>query len=757
MPLFEKYFLTFNQKNKATMKKIISTLVVLLTFAVAASAQSISMKVTLNGTQRVNDVNGNEVVLGGVLELPYDAFTSIEYIVQEAKPDERAVDLGLSSGTLWASMNYGATTVKELGTILAFSSLGQISTDSNWGGYWKAPNKSQAQELIDGCDWEPVKENDVFVGYNVYSRENENSIFIPVTKGYYRSSDGAKIRSTTSFYWTSDSDGNKGYALTIADGSSSPAINSYATSGEKDDVVFFYQMAVRPVWVKTPTVIVPSVSFTKPTISEKSDNSAICTFTISGDYDKVTECGICYATSNDLLNSNPQAKTTSLNGNEATVTLSGLTANTTYYVKAYAIVDGLTDTQYSDQSLFTTTEMVIEDYKKPANSQIVNLGLKVHWSPWNMGANKVGDYGKYFQWGALSDEDKFARNVTKGTSIAGNASYDVATEQWGDDWSIPTKAQFEELRDNCTWVETTETDINGNEVQGFRVYGTGNYKNNSIFLPKAGYKNGSVTYQENYQGMYWTANNDEFDFLYAYAMVLADLTANGRKTESQEKAIGFSIRPVYSGTLEEGNGEENPDDDTFKANPNTGAPLEGVDMGTGVKWARWNVGATSFGQKGNYYSWGETDTKSAFSENNYTSELKGQTGFSISYDKLFDNCDVARRLWKGKWRMPTEQEFRSLTRNAVLEWTYDSQKNPGLKITKNGNTIFLQAGGYRESTTTQSAYEGCYWTSEPASDEDSQKAEYWNSSYSNTSGAFRNSERWHGLLVRPVWDENIQE
>lgn len=40
-------------------------------------------------------------------------------------------------------------------------------------------------------------------------------------------------------------------------------------------------------------------------------------------------------------------------------------------------------------------------------------------------------------------------------NIAGNAEFDVATHILGEGWSIPTKAQWQELMDKCKWESMT--------------------------------------------------------------------------------------------------------------------------------------------------------------------------------------------------------------------------------------------------------------------------------------------------------------
>lgn len=63
---------------------------------------------------------------------------------------------------------------------------------------------------------------------------------------------------------------------------------------------------------------------------------------------------------------------------------------------------------------------------------------------------------------------------------------------------MPTKAEMQELEDNCTWEWTIQGGNNG-----YRVTGT---NGNSIFMPAAGfYYNGSL-YDAGFDGYYWLSS-----------------------------------------------------------------------------------------------------------------------------------------------------------------------------------------------------------------------------------------------------------
>ena len=137
---------------------------------------------------------------------------------------------------------------------------------------------------------------------------------------------------------------------------------------------------------------------------------------------------------------------------------------------------------------------------------------------------------------------------------------------------------------------------------------------------------------------------------------------------------------------------------------------EYVDLGlpSGLKWATCNVGASSPEEYGDYYAWGEIETKSEYTRDNSKThrQLMGYIG-SATYD-------VASSKWGGSWRLPTEKELEELESKCKWEWITISGKK-GYKVTgPNGKSIFLPAAGYRDGSSLYLAGEdGYYWSSAP--------------------------------------------
>ena len=137
-----------------------------------------------------------------------------------------------------------------------------------------------------------------------------------------------------------------------------------------------------------------------------------------------------------------------------------------------------------------------------------------------------------------------------------------------------------------------------------------------------------------------------------------------------------------------------------------------VDLGLSVKWATCNVGATKPSDYGNYYAWGETSTKSSYTQDN----SKTYNNDSYHYDiNSNSSLDAATANWGGSWRMPTEKEFQELLDNCTWTWT-EQDGHDGYKVTSknNGNSMFLPAAGGRRDTSLVLAGEYVYyWSSTP--------------------------------------------
>ncbi len=169
-----------------------------------------------------------------------------------------------------------------------------------------------------------------------------------------------------------------------------------------------------------------------------------------------------------------------------------------------------------------------------------------------------------------------------------------------------------------------------------------------------------------------------------------------------------------------------------------------VDLGlsSGLKWATCNIGADSPEDYGNYYAWGETETKAEYTEDN--SVTFGQQLNDISGNAQYD---AAAANWGGSWRMPTRDEIRELIYNC--SWTPETQNGvDGFKVTgSNGNYIFIPASGYRDGSSSYIYGECYYWSSTPHQ----YSSDYSYILYSDYEYQSEDMNyRYRGLTIRPV-------
>jgi len=180
----------------------------------------------------------------------------------------------------------------------------------------------------------------------------------------------------------------------------------------------------------------------------------------------------------------------------------------------------------------------------PEAAQAVDLGLSVKWANMDVGATFQNGYGDYFAWGETVTKDNyywwlyfdtndggstFTKYNNNGGKTVLDPEDDAAHVNWGGSWRMPTKAEWQELIDNCTWTVIT-TDggktING-WVNGYKV--TSNkegYTDKFIFLPL---------------GEYWSSSLYEDRSDYAWGL---GFNWYNYDFISSSRANGQSVRPV---------------------------------------------------------------------------------------------------------------------------------------------------------------------------------------------------------------------
>lgn len=192
------------------------------------------------------------------------------------------------------------------------------------------------------------------------------------------------------------------------------------------------------------------------------------------------------------------------------------------------------------------------DDGKIQGHEYVDLGLSVKWATCNVGADNPEDYGQYFAWGETSPKNEYTVDnyqhwndadgngiwgygeSTINSDISGDAQYDAATTNWGGGWRMPTREECQELVDYCEWEWTQVNGINGARVTG--------PNGSCIFLPAAGYRNGSSLGNVGYYGGFWSSTpRDTSAGAGAYFF---DFGSGDESVGSGGRVNGFTVRPI---------------------------------------------------------------------------------------------------------------------------------------------------------------------------------------------------------------------
>ena len=398
-------------------------------------------------------------------------------------------------------------TVRSRGTVDKKTQL-ELSDDAaraNWGGSWRMPTKAEQDELSNNCTWTWTIQNGVN-GYKVTSKKNGNSIFLPAAG--YRSVSSLDDAGNYGDYWSSS----------LYTGSPYYAYELYFNSDyvDRNNYDRYCGLSVRPVLGESKV--------TTAAITQITETSAVAGGNVTSDGNaSVTERGVVYSTNPNPLITNlyNTIKPCGSGTGSFTCDLTNLQPNTTYYVRAYAT--NSMGTAYGEEVSFTTEEeeTVVSDPTGAENGYgYVDLGLSVKWATCNVGASSPEEYGDYFAWGETEPKSiydwstykycngsettltKYCTSSSNGTvdnKTTLELSDDAARANWGGSWRMPTAAELTELIDNCTRTWTTQ-----NGVKGYKV--TSKKNGNSIFLPAAGNRSGSLLDEAGSGGYYWLSS-----------------------------------------------------------------------------------------------------------------------------------------------------------------------------------------------------------------------------------------------------------
>ena len=376
----------------------------------------------------------------------------------------------------------------------------------------------------------------------------------------------------------------------------------------------------------------------------------------------------------------------------------------------------------------------------PEEFALIDLGLKVKWANWNMGADSPYSSGKATAWGHEEGKDVY---YPTGMNISGS-KYDLVKKELGGEWRLPTAFDFMELEQKCSWKHLTINGVSGNLITG--------PNGNRIFLPDAIYWTGTArersTDDHDYlYGIYWTpegvaASNSKYNrpvqgAVRTYPEVTLTVNELGKTTAKVTAEISdyasfgidlglnltvsaagsIKITPAdvtngkyiyeisglssnYQYTLQTSfNIEEwsvKPDArqyiKTLAVEDGDGLEAEPVDVGLSVKWAKWNLGASCRNDKGLKLYWGGISIND---ETRY--DLKDMDITGTQYDP-------ATALWGQEWRLPTMAEWRELVGSYYRD-QYSVNATGGVLLKE---SIFLPEDAITQYMSGQYGY-GCYF------------------------------------------------
>ena len=538
-----------------------------------------------SGSSSSADVNGDgEVNIADVNVL-------IDIILNgsgQPEPEPDYVDLGLPSGTLWATRNVGAAKPEDYGGHFAWGET-ETKETYNWNTYkwcegnewsitkydplwyddmeleleddaafvncgpnWRMPSQAQFEELCNDCSWQWTTVNGV--NGNLVTGPNGNSIFLPAAG--YRSVGSVTHEGRRGYYWS----------RTVDYVESQDAYNL----GFESNIPYFYPhmlgrragYSVRPVRFspadEQPLLIVQHSLDMGQVFIEKVRTDEL---TFINNTDEAVDLTV--ATDDPLSFMQEEDETFSMTivvpGNSiVTVTVIFLADtpgdyNCNVTIKSPALDGG--------QSIIPVHAQVISD--DTTEHEYVDLGLpsRTLWATCNIGANAPEECGDYFAWGETTPKDYYAWSTYKwfatGANQTGFTKYccdspagyfdfddittelnpadDAATMNWGLNWQMPSDDQLEELVQSCSWQWTQRNGVNGYLVTG--------PNGNSMFLPVTGLYVGSSRVYAGSNGEYWSRTLFTEYYPSSHACYLAFHQANWYWFGSA-RFYGHPVRPV---------------------------------------------------------------------------------------------------------------------------------------------------------------------------------------------------------------------
>ena len=248
-------------------------------------------------------------------------------------------------------------------------------------------------------------------------------------------------------------------------------------------------------------------------------------------------------------------------GQSCTVTASANHGYTfTYWTENGEVVSALPNYTFR----VTHDMTLVANFAIPCVGSYIDLGLPsgTLWASWNVGAASPEGYGDYFAWGETQPKDIYSLSNYQYSSgshgklskYCNDARYgdngftddlivllpedDAAVANWGDDWRMPTREEWNELLNHTTHTLTTQNGVNG------RLFTASNGA--SLFLPAAGYYWGN-TFCDEGSCEYWSNMLDTEEPYDAWLLYIS--YSNYYCVGSTLRFHGQSVRAVRSAPM----------------------------------------------------------------------------------------------------------------------------------------------------------------------------------------------------------------
>lgn len=604
------------------------------------------------------------------------------------------------------------------------------------GGKWRIPTKEEWKELIKQGTWKWVERNGL-EGSEILG--NGEKVFIPLTGD-------RKIGMWATLYWSSSCYGISADVIRISE------------VGDMISVLRSEKMPIRPI-IASEDITIDMIALNKNSLSLWVYDSETLSASVLVDGVSPSFPVVWSSSDSKIASVNPDG--TVYAGREGTAIITakagGKSAECVVTIQRKPPV-------YVGNAVDLGVVVTRSD----------GTTYKLFWADCDLGAATPEERGEYYAWGEHETKYDFTWETYKWANGAENklTKYcpvdkpdywggagspdgktvldledDVAHVKLGGKWRLPTREEWEALEKQCTKSSTIINGVNGDMIRG---------SEGSIFIRE---------YQR-----HWTSSlsNKNVGSAWNWSPVYYELYGG-----ASSRMAGLLVRPVMEETVTavtlnktklvlmvgetyKLEAEVQPEsvcnkdiiwsssDETVATVSSSGVvkalalgtaniiatsadsgvtatcklsvvEYNAVDLGLSVKWANMNIGAAAPEEYGDYYAWGETETKDNYTWETYKFRTSGSTSKDLKFSKycptIWDSYwggsgaadnkttldpedDVAHVKLGGKWRIPTKEEWEELINGCSMERTTQGGVSGLLFSGTNGNSIFFPAPGW---------------------------------------------------------------